>query len=103
METLPEIVPLNREFHTDAGDWTVTALEEPREFAHGTCVHYKFRFVRPPREGDEGDERIIIVLVPKDELTREHREEELRHNIRAELDYSNEPEAMLNPYGCPLE
>jgi hypothetical protein len=81
----------------------VTLLEEPHEFAHGTCVHYKFRFVRVAVEGQEPDERIIIVLVPKDELTREHREEEIRHNIRTELDFSSAPEAMLNPYGCPRE
>jgi hypothetical protein len=102
-KSLPEIVGLDRDFTSRTGDWKVSAPEHPREFALHTCVRYTYHFSRPPRDGGPMDERTIVVMVPKDEVWDEHRDEELREMIRSRLDFSTEAESVLNPYGCPLE
>ena len=97
MPNWPIPISIDAPFHTEQGDWEAKLAEEPREFAQRTCLHYKYKFHR------DGTERTITLLVPKVELTEEHREDEIRALIHDRLVYSAEEEVVVNPYGCPPE
>ena len=64
-------------------------------------MRYAYRFSRPVDSRVE--ERTIILMVPRDEIEDEHREDELREIIRSRLVFSDERDSVLNPYGCPIE
>jgi hypothetical protein len=103
METLPEILPVNRLFHTETGDWEVTLEEEPNEFAQQTCVRFKYLFTQRDSDGRILIQRRLSVMMPKHELVEEHEEEQVRRSIHDWLSYTTELESTLNEYGCELE